>query len=149
VSTDWDGAAVAKAVNERMTENGVKQKAVAKRAEISTATLRGIQRNYQTHRPTPDTLDRLSIALGFEPGHLQGLAEGPKQPARDDAPGDHQPEPGNTEPRPSPDMLALRLSKLDTIEKYLNDVAITVRRIDRNLNRIAVDIQHPVQDHPE
>lgn len=149
MSTDWDAEAVATVVDARMRELGVKQKAIAERAEVSTATLRAIQHQYRKHRPTPDTLARISKALGYPPGYLQDVSEGKQQPADDVSSDYHQPEPENVESEITLDMLAGRLRKLDTIEEYLNNVATVVMKIDKKLDRIAVDIQYPGQDHQD
>jgi transcriptional regulator with XRE-family HTH domain len=132
-----------------MAESGVKQKALAERAKISPATLRAIQHNYNKHRPTAETLERLSTALGFAPEHLRGVSEGLIQPAAGDASSDRRPEPGIVESKFTMDMLAGHLRKLDAIEKNLSDVATAVSRIDSKLDRMAVDIQHSAQDHQD
>lgn len=143
VSTDWDAAALARVVSERMTERGVKQNAIAKRAGIATATLRAIQLGYEKHRPTPDTLARLATALGFAPGYLKDVSEGLQQPAAVDVSSERQqPGSGNVEPEFTQDVLAGRLTKLDTIEKSLDNVVTAVRNIDRKLDQIVVDIQY-------
>lgn len=149
VPTDWDSAAVATVVSEKIAELGMMQKAIADRAEISTATLRAIRRGYGKNRPEPGTLSRLSEALGFESKHLQNVGEGLQQLAADGVPGNPQ-QPGteNAAPEFNWDMLAGHLSKLDkldkidTLEKHLNTVTTTVEKIDRKLDRITVDIQH-------
>lgn len=147
MSTDWDAASVAKVVSERMAKLGVKQKALAERAGLSPATLRAIQHSYKKHRPTADTLERLSTGLGFAPGYLQAVAEGRQQPAADDVSRDPQPtESGDAESKFTLEMLAGHLSKLDAIEKNLNNVITAVREIDRKLDRIAPDVHHQVRD---
>jgi hypothetical protein len=101
VPEDW--AAVAKAVNERVTELGWRQRELAERSHVSPAVVREIQRHTVERRRSPRTLESLSVALGWHPQHLDAVLNGHPVPA--------------VEPiAASGEML---LSRLDVVEKRL------------------------------
>jgi transcriptional regulator with XRE-family HTH domain len=79
VSEDW--AAVAEAINERVTELGWRQRELAERSHVSPAIVREIQRQTVERRRSPRTLESLSIALGWEPHHLDAVLRGRELPA--------------------------------------------------------------------
>jgi transcriptional regulator with XRE-family HTH domain len=79
VSEDW--AAVAEAINERVTELGWRQRELAERSHVSPAIVREIQRQTVERRRSPRTLESLSIALGWEPQHLDAVLKGHELPA--------------------------------------------------------------------
>jgi transcriptional regulator with XRE-family HTH domain len=74
VSEDW--AAVARAINERVRELGWRQRELAERSQVSSAVVREIQRHTVERRRSPRTLESLSAALGWEPGHLDAVLNG-------------------------------------------------------------------------
>jgi transcriptional regulator with XRE-family HTH domain len=74
VSEDW--AAVAEAINERVTELGWRQRELAERSHVSRAIVREIQRHTVERRRSPRTLESLSITLGWEPQHLDAVLRG-------------------------------------------------------------------------
>jgi hypothetical protein len=74
VSEDW--AAVAEAINERVTELGWRQRELAERSHVSPAIVREIQRHTVERRRSPRTLESLSITLGWEPQHLDAVLRG-------------------------------------------------------------------------
>lgn len=74
VSEDW--AAVARAINERVRELGWRQRELAERSQVSPAVVREIQRHTVERRRSPRTLESLSAALGWEPGHLDAVLKG-------------------------------------------------------------------------
>lgn len=74
VSEDW--AAVARAINERVRELGWRQRELAERSQVSAAVVREIQRHTVERRRSPRTLESLSAALGWEPGHLDSVLRG-------------------------------------------------------------------------
>ena len=78
MSEDW--TAVAKAMNERMTELGWRQRELAERSRVSPAIVREIQRQTVERRRSPRTLESLSIALGWEPQYLECGAQGRELP---------------------------------------------------------------------
>jgi transcriptional regulator with XRE-family HTH domain len=138
VSEDGDWAEVAKVVDERLEELGLSQKGLAKRAGLSPATVRAVQRNYGKHRHKPGTLAALSGALELPPNYLENILDGRSQPERDKA-----------APQFSLDILMRRLDKLDkidTMEERLNSIASDINNINKKLDRIVVDIQYPDLD---
>jgi transcriptional regulator with XRE-family HTH domain len=78
VARDWQ--AVADAINTRLAERGMTQKALAEASGVSVATLRKLQKAEQADRGKP-VLMALSVALGWAPGHLQVLSGGEPAPA--------------------------------------------------------------------
>lgn len=73
VVSDW--AAVAEAVNGRLSKLGMTQKELAKRSRVSVATLRKIQKGVAQDR-SDAILSAVSRALGFPDDHLRSLADG-------------------------------------------------------------------------
>jgi hypothetical protein len=74
VSEDW--AAVAEAINERVSELGWRQRELAERSHVSSAIVREIQRHTVERRRSPRTLESLSVTLGWEPRHLDEVLRG-------------------------------------------------------------------------
>lgn len=79
MSENW--AAVARAINERVTELGLKQREVADRSQVSQATVREIQRHTVERRRSDRTLEALSLALEWHPQHLLALLHNRRPPA--------------------------------------------------------------------
>jgi hypothetical protein len=79
VPEDW--AAVAKAINERVTELGWRQRELAERSHVSPAVVREIQRHTVERRRSPRTLESLSVALGWHPQHLDAVLNSRPVPA--------------------------------------------------------------------
>jgi len=63
-------AAVARAISDRVRELGWRQRELAERSHVSVAVVREIQRHTVERRRSPRTLQALSVALGWEPEHL-------------------------------------------------------------------------------
>jgi transcriptional regulator with XRE-family HTH domain len=105
VSEDW--AAVAEAINERVTELGWRQRELAERSHVSPAIVREIQRHTVERRRSPRTLESLSVTLGWEPQHLEAVLKGRRQSIAT------KPPAGNGE---------LPLSRLDAIEQRLDEI---------------------------
>jgi transcriptional regulator with XRE-family HTH domain len=119
VSEDW--AAVAVAINERLSGLGWLQRDLADRSGVSLATVREIQRHSTERRRSPRTLESLSSALGWPPGHLTAVLHGeavsePADRGRDNA-----------------------LSCLDRVERRLDDIAA---RLDALRADVATVIEH-------
>jgi hypothetical protein len=74
VAEDW--AAVAKAINDRMTEIGWRQRELAERSHVSSAIVREIQRQTVERRRSPRTLESLSVTLGWQPQYLNAVLKG-------------------------------------------------------------------------
>jgi hypothetical protein len=116
VKEDW--AAVAKAINERVHELGMKQRVLAERSAVSQAIIRELQYNTVERRRSTRTLEALSIALSWHPQHLTAVLRGRKPPA----PGD--PLYAGTDP------VADRLS---AIEDRLDEIAGRLDQMNTNL----------------
>jgi len=82
VTQDW--AAVARAMNRRLTELGMRQRDLAERAHVSQAIVRELQRNTAQRKRSARTLEALSVALGWHPRHLQAVLAGEQPPDRSD-----------------------------------------------------------------
>lgn len=68
---NWE--AVARAVNDRMTERGISQRELAERSGVSPATLRQIQQGVPRQR-SRSTLAAISRALGFPDDRLREVS---------------------------------------------------------------------------
>jgi transcriptional regulator with XRE-family HTH domain len=78
VSDDW--AAVARAINQRVHELGLRQRELAERSDVSQAIVRELQRNTVRRRRSARTLEALSLALGWHPQHLSAVLDGRTPP---------------------------------------------------------------------
>ena len=74
-------AAVARAISDRVRELGWRQRELAERSHVSVAVVREIQRHTVERRRSPRTLEALSVALGWEPEHLDRVLKGHVQQA--------------------------------------------------------------------
>ena len=77
---DW--AAVALAISDRVRELGWRQRELAERSHVSVAVVREIQRHTVERRRSPRTLQALSVALGWEPEHLDRVLKAHAQQAK-------------------------------------------------------------------
>ena len=113
---DW--AAVARAINERTHELGMRQRELAERSGVSQAIVREIQHQTVERRRSARTLEALSLALDWHSDHLAALLHG-RTPL----------EPGQTGDEIS-DELMTRLAtiddRLDEITKRLDGLASDV-----------------------
>lgn len=116
MSEDW--AAVAEAINERVTELGWRQRELAERSHVSPAIVREIQRQTVERRRSPRTLESLSIALGWEPQHLDAVLMGRELPRAS------EPVNGSRE---------TTSSRLDAIERRLGEMTEILTDIRTNL----------------
>jgi len=78
VAEDWE--AVARAINQRMTELGFTQRELIHRSQVSKATVGELQRNTTQRRRSTRTLEALSIALEWNPDYLRALLTGRRAP---------------------------------------------------------------------
>ena len=69
-------AAVARAIGDRVRELGWRQRELAERSHVSVSVVREIQRHTVERRRSPRTLEVLSVALGWEPEHLDRVLKG-------------------------------------------------------------------------
>lgn len=116
MSEDW--AAVAKAINERVRELGMKQRELAERSHVSQAIVRELQRNTVERRRSARTLEALSIALGWHPQHLTALLQGRTPRAHGD---------------PVDDDAAALAARLAAIEGRLSDLTDRLDTMNANL----------------
>jgi transcriptional regulator with XRE-family HTH domain len=112
VSEDW--AAVAQAINERVTELGWRQRELAERSHVSPAIVREIQRHTVERRRSPRTLESLSITLGWGPEYLDAVLRGHNFPT----PG----KPVNGSPEMTPSRLGAIERRLDEMTQILADI---------------------------
>jgi transcriptional regulator with XRE-family HTH domain len=72
-------AEVARAISDRVRELGWRQRELAERSHVSVAVVREIQRHIVERRRSRRTLEALSVALGWEPEHLDRVLKGHAQ----------------------------------------------------------------------
>jgi hypothetical protein len=120
-------AAVARAISDRVRELGWRQRELAERSHVSVAVVREIQRHTVERRRSPRTLEALSVALGWEPEHLDRVLKPQAQQA-----GAHT----------APDSAAL-WSRLDSLESRLAEAAKIVTELRSD---IATVIGHARDD---
>jgi hypothetical protein len=118
VLEDW--AAVAKAINERVTELGWRQRELAERSHVSPAVIREIQRHTVERRRSQRTLESLSVTLGWHPQHLDAILNGRPAPTK---------EPVTA----SGEML---LSRLDAVEQRLVHMTRVLNDVKTNVNTV-------------
>jgi DNA-binding Xre family transcriptional regulator len=129
VSEDW--AAVARAISARMAELDLSQRDLIERSQVSKAIVREIQHNTVQRRRSERTLEALSIALEWHPGHLSAVLNR-RQPQRVG-------EPVLKSPDDIPGRLALieyqlreiagRLDGIDAINDRLNEINANVETV--------------------
>ena len=101
---DW--AAVAWVISDRVRELGWPQRELAEHSHVSVAVVREIQRHTVERRRSRRTLEALSGALGWEPGHLDQVLKG---------------RAGQAGSRVAPGNGAL-WSRLDSLEQRLDEI---------------------------
>lgn len=74
MSENW--SAVARAINERVNELGLRQRELAERSGVSQAIVRELQLHTIERRRSSRTLEALSVALDCHPGHLAAVLRG-------------------------------------------------------------------------
>lgn len=79
MADDW--AAVARAINERAAELGLRQRDLIERSRLSKAVVGEIARNAAPRRRSARTLEALSTALDWHPQHLSAVLAGREPPA--------------------------------------------------------------------
>ncbi|ROS38413.1 helix-turn-helix domain-containing protein [Amycolatopsis thermoflava] len=126
MTENW--AAVSKAINERVTELGWKQRELAERSHVSQAIVREIQHHTVERKRSARTLEALSLALGWHPGHLNAILRGRKPLA-----------PGETGDEP----LDQIISRLGTIEDRLDTISEQLASLTANLAALMRDRRDP------
>lgn len=79
MANDW--AAVAKAINGRMAELGLRQRQLIERSRVSKAVVSELMRNVAPRRRSARTLEALSVALDWHPDHLAAVLANEEPPA--------------------------------------------------------------------
>ena len=119
MSDDW--SAVAKAINERMTELGLNQRELAQRAHVALSIVRELRHHTVERRRSGRTLEALSTALGWHPRHLAAVLLGHTPPE----PGDPIDYTGDGVP-----------ARLAAIEDRLNQIADRLDQMNTNLKTV-------------
>lgn len=138
MADDW--AAVARAINERAAELGLKQRDLIERSQLSKAVVGELSRNARPRRRSARTLEALSTALEWHPQHLSAVLAGREPPAV----GEPVYRPGDVPARLSAIERQLReitdrLDELRAIRERLDDVDALADRLDLiNTNLVAV-----------
>jgi len=128
VEENWP--AVAKAISERVNELGLRQRELAERSHVSQAIVRELQHHTVERKRSARTLEALSLALEWHPGHLAAILGG-QMPLK---PG----ETGN----PAVDDVVTRLG---AIEDRLQDITEQLEAMNANLT--AMITQANRRDH--
>jgi hypothetical protein len=79
VTEDW--AAVARAINQRAAELGLRQRDLIERSQLSKAVVGELSRNARPRRRSTRTLEALSTALDWHPQHLAAVLAGREPPS--------------------------------------------------------------------
>ncbi|AOS62839.1 XRE family transcriptional regulator [Actinoalloteichus hymeniacidonis] len=83
MAEDW--AAVARAIDDRIHELGIKQREVAERSQVSQAIVRELQYDTTRRKRSARTLEALSVALEWHPQHLAAVLAATRPPDINDA----------------------------------------------------------------
>jgi hypothetical protein len=127
--TEEDWSAVAQAINQRMAELGISQIELVKRSNLSKAIVREVQHNVVQRRRSGRTLEALSIALEWHPGHLAAVLSRRRPPSR-----------GEPHVR-SDDDIAGRLAVIEHQLRELNDKVSGIAEISRQLDEINATVE--------
>jgi transcriptional regulator with XRE-family HTH domain len=134
VAEDW--SAVARAVNERAAELGLRQRDLIQRSHVSKAIVGEITRNAVRRRRSARTLEALSAALDWHPQHLTAVLHGRRPPG----PGepvyrfDDEEVPARLAAVESQlREIAERLDGMDAINKRLDEITATLEVISERL----------------
>ncbi|GLZ40017.1 XRE family transcriptional regulator [Actinokineospora sp. NBRC 105648] len=104
---DEDWSAVATAIKSRLRELNLGQRKLAERSQVSQAIIRELENHTVERRRNTKTLEALSLALEWHPGHLAAVLSG-RTPLK----------PGETGDMTSD----LILSRLEAIQDRLDDM---------------------------
>ncbi|WP_199435487.1 helix-turn-helix domain-containing protein [Qaidamihabitans albus] len=128
MTEDW--AAVARAISERMNDLGLRQRELAERSHVSQAIVRELQHRTVERRRSARTLEALSLALEWHPGHLAAVLAGRKPLS-----------PGETGDTTMDEVLA----RLTAIEGRLEEIT---RRLDGMADRVTPVVSNAAQGRP-
>lgn len=120
MTDDW--SAVARAIKERVNELGLRQKELAERSGVSQAIVRELQLHTVERRRSARTLEALSLALEWHPGHLAAILRG-RRPLQVGESGD--------------DDVDRVIVRLDAIEKRLDMIADQLAGLAGQISEIA------------
>ncbi|GGP42062.1 helix-turn-helix domain-containing protein [Saccharothrix coeruleofusca] len=123
MAEDW--AAVARAINARVEELGLRQRELAERSHVSQAIVREIQHHVVERRRSARTLEALSLALNWHPEHLTAVLHGRQPPAV----GDPVTSPEEDVP-----------SRLANIERQLRAITYRLDEMNANLNKVVARV---------
>ncbi len=122
MSEDW--AAVAKAINMRVSELGWRQRELAERSHVSQAIVRELQHHTMERRRSARTLEALSTTLGWHPQHLLAVLQN-RTPPHPDEPADD-----GHDLWPRLDALEQRMAELtERLEDIQSNLAIVVEHV--------------------
>jgi hypothetical protein len=137
VTEDW--SAVAQAIGNRMAELGISQRELIERSHLSKAVVREVQHNVVQRRRSARTLEALSTALDWHPGHLAAILA--KR---------HPPQIGEPLVRSDEDVagrlaviehyvrgLAERSDDVTDIAQEIRDIKVTVDEILNQISRLS------------
>ncbi|MGH3760522.1 transcriptional regulator [Actinophytocola sp.] len=142
MTDDW--AAVARAINERAAELGLRQRDLIDRSRLSKAVVGELSRNAKPRRRSARTLEALSTALDWHPQHLSAVLAGREPPAL----GEPVYRPGDVPARLAAIERQLReitdrLEELRSIRERLDDVDGLGERLD-NINANLMSVSEKV-----
>ncbi len=132
MTEDW--AAVALAINERMTELGLTQRELVERSQVSKTMVMEIRRNVAQRRRSTRTLEALSLALDWHPQHLEAVLRGQRTPDVG------EPVADNTEGRLA--AIEYRLEKISEQLAVMKSFGDQLDEINRNVERIVRNSGH-------
>lgn len=125
MTDDW--AAVARAINERAAERGLRQRDLIERSRVSKAVVGELSRNAAPRRRSARTLEALSTALDWHPQHLSAVLAGREPPAVGD-------------PVYRPDDVPARLASIERQLRELTDRLDELRSIGERLDDINANL---------
>lgn len=131
MSEDW--AAVAKAINERVTELGWRQRELVERSRVSPAIVREIQRHTVERRRSPRTLESLSVTLGWHSQHLAAVLHGRRPP--------HPGEPAVEGDDTVWSRLDAHEQRLSEITQRLSDITERLDALKTNLTTVVAHVR--------
>jgi transcriptional regulator with XRE-family HTH domain len=126
VAEDW--AAVAVAINQRMTELDLSQRELVERSILSRTAVQEIRHNVRQRHRSARTLEALSVALAWHPQHLAAILNGLAPPKMG--------EPMVTSDRDVPGRLAVIEHRLREIADLLGGIDV----INGQLDQIRADL---------
>jgi transcriptional regulator with XRE-family HTH domain len=128
VTDDW--VAVGTAIKERRVELGLTQAALGGRARLSKQTIGDLENAKVRDRRSPHTLEAVSVALEWHPGHLAAVRHGLAPPRV-----------GEPVPRSDDDIPG----HISVVEHYLRQLLDRVDTIDHRLDKISASVDIATQ----